>query len=140
MSSSAEAVLEYLIVKSLAGRQEIVKALYEYFVEGSSPSVLASKYGLSKHQVRGYVQRITEKTGSITKARVLLKYTVPLILRLKPITKNINNSIVICSICNEELPIQIIEDHIRKKHVTVIQESLMSIIEIIKKDMAIGRS
>jgi len=139
VKSSTESVLEYLILKVLANREEIVKALYDYFVEGASPSTIAMKYDLSKHQIRGYVQRIIEKTGSSMKSRVLMKYTAPLILKLKPIARKVNTSMAICSICEEELPVQVIEDHIRKKHSDILSECLDSVIDILKKNAAMKR-
>jgi len=139
VKSSTESVLEYLILKVLANREEIVKALYDYFVEGASPSTIAMKYGLSKHQIRGYVQRIIEKTGSPMKSRVLMKYTAPLILKLKPIARKVNTSMAICGICKEELPVQVIEDHIKKKHSDILGECLDSVIDILKKTSTVKR-
>jgi hypothetical protein len=133
MRSGLASVLEYLVLKMLAGKEEVVKALYDYFVEEGSPSTIATKYGLSKHQIRGYVQRIMEKTGSGIKARVLMKYTIPIIIKIKPVTKKVNGSVAICGLCNEELPIQIIEDHIKKKHTDIVNEYVNSVIEVLRK-------
>jgi hypothetical protein len=140
MRSSTEAVLEYLIIKVLAGRDDIVKAVHDYFVNSISPSSVALKYSLSKHQVRGYVQRIVEKTGSVIKARVLLKHATPIILKIKPVARRINSQIVKCGLCGEELPSQVMEDHIRKRHSGLIDEYLESTIEIIKKNIALNHS
>ena len=139
MGSSVEDLLEYLIVKVLAGKDNIVNALADYFVKGESPSTIAAKYGLSKHQVRGYAQRITEKTGSSAKARALLKYAIPIITKIKPIVK-INGSIAKCILCGEELPVQIIEDHIKKRHRVVVEEYLHSTIELLRKSIALSNS
>lgn len=140
MRNSAIAVLEYLVLKMLADKGEVVKALYDYFVEGASPSTIAIRYNLSKHQIRGYVQRIMEKTGSATKARVLMKYATPVIVKLRPIAKRLNGSIAVCSLCNEELPIQIVEDHIKKKHTDYVAECLSSVIEVLKKNTAVKKA
>lgn len=140
MKSSTEAVLEYLIVKMLVGREDVVKAVQDYFVDSMSPSSVAIKYNLSKHQVRGYIQRIVEKTGSVIKARVLLKYAIPVVLKIRPIVKEVNGYIVKCGLCGEELPIQIMEDHIRKKHANLVEECLESTVEIIRKSVALNHS
>lgn len=134
MKNSAIAALEYLILKVLANKEEVVRALHDYFVEGASPSSIAIRYGLSKHQIRGYIQRIMEKTGSPIRARVLMKYVTPLVVKLKPIAEKVNGSLVVCSLCGEELPIQIIEDHIRKKHNDVVAECVYSVVEILRRD------
>lgn len=136
MRNSAIAVLEYLILKVLADKKEVLKALYDYFVDSTSPSTIANKYGLSKHQIRGYVQRIMEKTGSSDRAKVLMKYTIPVIIKIKPIAKKVNGSIAVCALCNEELPLQVVEDHIKKKHPNVVSECLDSVVEVLRKVVA----
>jgi len=135
LRSATTAVLEYLILKVLANKEEVVRALYDYFVEEASPSMLAMKYGLSKHQIRGYVQRIMEKTGSSTKAKVLMKYAAPVVTRLKPVAIKLNGSMALCGLCNEELPLQIVEDHIRKKHANIISECLDSVVDVLRKNI-----
>jgi len=133
LKNSATAVLEYLILKVLADKKEVLRALYDYFVDSTSPSTIANKYGLSKHQIRGYVQRIMEKTGSSDRAKVLMKYTIPVIIKIKPIAKKVNGSIAVCALCNEELPLQVVEDHIKKKHSNIVSECLDSVVEVLKK-------
>ncbi|MCI4438089.1 MAG: hypothetical protein JHC33_14885 [Ignisphaera sp.] len=135
MRSSLEDLLEYLVVKVLAGKESVVKALIDYFVYAESPSNIAVKYDLSKNQVRGYAQRIIEKTGSAAKAKVILKYATPIILKIKPIVRKTNGALVKCLLCGEELPIQVIEDHIRKKHASVVDDYLYSIIDLLKKNI-----
>jgi|UniRef100_A0A7J3Z6D0 hypothetical protein len=140
MKTSIEGLLEYLIVKALAGKDNVIKALSDYFVYGESPSVIALKHGLSKHQVRGYAQRIVEKTGSVTRAKVILKYATPIILKIKPVTKKLNSSFVKCLLCGEELPLQIAEDHIRKKHMPIVEDYLQSTVELMRKSTVMDRS
>lgn len=127
-------------MKALAGKDNVIKALSDYFVYGESPSVIALKRGLSKHQVRGYAQRIVEKTGSVTRAKVILKYATPIILKIKPVTKKMNSSFVKCLLCGEELPLQIVEDHIRKKHMPIVEDYLQSTVELMRKSTIMDRS
>ncbi len=135
MKTAIESVLEYLLAKVLAGRSEVVKALYDYFVEGKSPSTLASKYGLSKHQVRGYVQRITEKTGSLVRARAIVRYVTPYVLRVKPVIKHVGNGISRCMICGEEMLSAVAEDHIRKYHGAILAEYVDAILDLLARDL-----
>jgi len=140
MRTSIEGLLEYLIVKALAGKDNVIKALTDYFVYGESPSVIALKYDLSKHQVRGYAQRIVEKTGSVTRAKVILKYATPIILKIKPITRSLNNSFIKCLLCGEEFPFQIAEDHIKKKHMSIVEDYLQSTVELMRKNIIMDHS
>ncbi len=139
MRSVLESVLEYLIAKALADKLEVVQALYDYFVNGTSPSVLATKYGLSKHQIRGYVQRITEKTGSLARARIVIKYATPFVLKVRPIVKKLGESMVKCLVCGEELPIQVAEDHIRKYHGALLSEYIDAVIELMRRELQASR-
>ena len=136
MRSAIESVLEYLLAKALAGKVNVVKALYDYFVEGKSPSTLANEYGLSKHQVRGYIQRITEKTGSVTRARVIIRFVTPYVLKVRPIMKRINDSIAKCLVCGEEMLYSVAEDHVRKYHSAIISEYIDAIIELLHRDFS----
>ncbi len=139
MRSVLESVLEYLIAKALADKLEVVQALYDYFVSGMSPSVLAAKYGLSKHQIRGYVQRITEKTGSLARARIVIKYATPFVLKVRPIVKRVGENMVKCLVCGEELPIQVAEDHIRKYHGALLSEYIDAVIELMRRELQASR-
>ncbi len=140
MRSSIEALLEYLVAKALAGKKDILNAIYEYFTENRSPSVLASKYGLSKHQIRGYVQRIVEKAGSVTRAKVLIKYCMRYLERVRPVMKHISENMVRCMLCGDEVPITVAEDHIRKHHGGLVSEYVASIIELMRRDIVEKRS
>lgn len=133
MRTGAESALEYVVIKMLADKENVVRALYDYFVLDESPSAVAARYGLTKHQVRGYAQRMVEKLGSVVKAKVILKYAVPAVLRLKPIARKTNGFMARCAVCGEELPLQIMEDHIKKRHNSIVEEHLTAIINIIKK-------
>jgi len=135
LKTAIESVLEYLLAKALAGRKEVVKALYDYFVEGKSPSTLASKYGLSKHQVRGYVQRIVEKTGSLVRARAIIKYVTPYVLRVKPVIKHVGNGMSRCLICGEEMLTPVTEDHIRKYHGAILAEYIDAVLDLLARDL-----
>ncbi|NPA97494.1 MAG: helix-turn-helix transcriptional regulator [Crenarchaeota archaeon] len=134
MRTAIESVLEYLLAKALAGKSDVVKALYEYFVEGKSPSTLAAKYGLSKHQVRGYVQRITEKTGSMIRARAIVRYVTPYVLKVKPIIKHLGNGVSRCLVCGEEMLTPVAEDHVRKYHSAILAEYIDAILELLARD------
>ncbi|HIP56541.1 MAG TPA: hypothetical protein EYH02_00495 [Ignisphaera aggregans] len=139
MRSTLEAVLEYLVAKALADKLDVVQALYDYFVNGVSPSVLAVRYGLSKHQIRGYIQRITEKTGSLTRARIVIKYATPFILRVRPVMKRVGENLVKCMVCGDELPIQVAEDHIKKYHSTLLSEYIGAVIELMRRELRASR-
>lgn len=137
MRNTTAAMLEYLVLKILAGKEDVVKALYDYFVEGVSPSSIAMKYNLSKHQVRGYIQRIMEKSGSSLRAKVLIKHIIPIVTRLRPIVKKAGNSLALCSLCGEELPLQIVEDHIKKRHPEVVAECVNTVVETLKRSITL---
>ncbi len=135
MRSSLEALLEYLVVKALANKFEIIKALADYFVNNKSPSTVASEYGLSKHQVRGYIQRIVEKAGSVNKARTIMKFIAPYVLKIKPIMKKSSDTIVQCILCGEELPLIAAEEHVKKYHGGLVDEYVDAIIELLRRDL-----
>ena len=126
-----EMVAEYLVVKMLAGKRHIVDALYKYFVEGVSPSTLEGMYGITKHQIRGYVQRILEKTGSYTRAKVFIKYLYPAVIRVRPIMVPIDGEHVKCLMCEDIMNVMVAEDHIKRKHAPIINVELYHVLELL---------
>lgn len=140
LKSSIEAVLEYLVVKALVGRTDVLNALQEYFIMNRSPSVIATRYGLSKHQVRGYVQRVVEKAGSIVKARVIVRKSTPYISRIRPIVRHTSYGMVRCLVCGDEMPAIVSEDHVRKHHQGLVEEYVATVIQLLKREVLKSRA
>ena len=134
-SSRIEAVAQYLVLKALAGRMSVIKAIYDYFVNNESPSTLSRKYGLSKHQIRGYVQRIIEKSGSSIKAKVFIAYLTPYVMKIKPLCKRIRDDVVRCILCGDEMPHLVFEDHIMKYHSGVVKEYVFSVLDLVSRSL-----
>jgi len=136
LSTSLVSVLEYLVIKIMAGRDEVVRSLYEYLVNGGSPSVISEKYKLSKHQIRGYAQRVIERAGSVSRAKAILRYSYPYIFKIKPAVKPINDSLVKCLLCGDEIPMLIIEDHIKRQHEDVVREYVDAVIDLLLREFS----
>jgi len=130
------AVTTYLVIKALAGKHTIVQALYEYFVEDASPARLSHKYGFEKHQIRGYIQRIMEKARDYYRARTIVKHVAPYVLRLKPAFKRINDAIVQCKICGDQMAYIAFEDHLVREHPSFVEEAVFSVIDCLQKDLS----
>ncbi|MEM3350943.1 MAG: hypothetical protein QXZ23_11810, partial [Saccharolobus sp.] len=58
-----KSLVNYVALKILGGSDYLLDALEEYLVNGEGPATVAFKYNISKHQLRGYAQRIIEKSG-----------------------------------------------------------------------------
>lgn len=133
MSSKIESIAYYLVWKWLSGHDNVVHALYHYFVEGKSPSILAPKYGFSKSQIRGYIQRIMEKAGgSRTVARACIKMLYPLVVRIKKpfkIVREEEPKIVLCRICGEEVMFDVYDAHLRNIHPEFLEAMVQLILE-----------
>jgi len=122
-------IAQYLVIKALAGRGEVIEALYGYFVEGKSPSALAAEHGLSKHQVRGYIQRILEK-ASFRRARAAIALLYPFVMRIEPIIAR-DGRLLSCRLCGAELINEYAaEDHIRFDHFDLVSELVVEIAEM----------
>ncbi len=128
IDSGTEKLIKYLVVKVLAGHGYAVQAVYEHIVNEVSPSVLAHRYGMSKHQLRGYTQRVIEKTGSEWRAKALLRLLTPYILRVKPIIIFYGNGKAYCSYCREEILVAKAEDHVRRKHKDLVNVIMRKIL------------
>lgn len=137
-SNSVSEVLEYLVLKKMAGRPEVLRALLDY-VEGSlSPATASSVYGISKYQLRGFAQRIYDKAGSRSMATLIIKYAVPIILEKTGVYVDRSQRPEECLICNRKLYNVFPEDHIKKHHRDVIDYEKQKIVaelrRILKRD------
>ena len=111
-----EEVLEYLVLKKMAGRPEVLMALLDYINGELSPSMAYERYGVSKHQLRGFVQRIYEKSGDRKIADAVIRLAVPIILSSVDSRVKRDSRPETCGICGKRLYNVFPEDHIKKHH------------------------
>lgn len=130
VSGNITSLLEYLVLKMLTGNGIVVEALKMYIVDEMSPSTVASKLGLSKHQIRGYAQRVVEKIGDFRKAFLVISEVYDLLMRIKPIVSNYGHR-KICMVCGRELSTSG-EDHVKRYHREVVEDYVYSILTILK--------
>jgi len=122
-------VTRYLVVKQLAGKTNIVMAILDYFDKIESPSSLAAKYGMSKHQIRGYVQRIMEKCGSFARSRAMVLAIAPLVLRLRPIIYSDGGKGYRCRLCGDSFVLDDREAHVERIHSDYVDDAIYAVIE-----------
>ncbi|MGC9148973.1 MAG: hypothetical protein ACP5GI_05995 [Sulfolobales archaeon] len=132
-SNNISEVLEYLVLKKMAGRPEFLRALLEYVDGLASPTTISSTYGLSKYQFRGFAQRIYDKAGNRSMANLLIKITVPLILEKTEVYIDRSQRPEICRVCGKKLYNVFPEDHIKKHHKDLIDYEKQKIISELKK-------
>jgi len=111
--------VRYLVVKQITD-PIVVEVLYRYFVEDVPISEIAKVYGFTKHQVRGYIQRITEKVR-YRRGRALLKVLYPFLRTLKPIV-DVYGETARCRICGFIAPIQFMAEHIHRRHEELVED------------------
>jgi len=133
-------VLKYLVTQALAGNMHVVDGLYDYFVNRMSPSEIGTKYGFTRHQVRGWVQRIMEKVASYERARVMIKHLVPHVKKIKPIVKKVSDDEVQCTLCGERMHRSLARDHVERYHRELVTEYVFAIIDTLSKSLSSNRS
>jgi len=130
VGSNVASLLEYLVLKMLTGNEKVVEALKMYIVDELSPSTVAMKLGLSKHQIRGYAQRVIEKIGDFRKAFLVISEIYDLLIRIKPIVSNYGHR-RLCILCGRELSTSG-EDHIKRYHREIVEDYVYSIMAMLK--------
>ncbi len=128
-----KSLVNYVALKILGGSDYLLDALEEYLVKGEGPATVAYKYNISKHQLRGYAQRIIEKSGSEGKAKKLVPILKEISTDLKPIVKKSNDGSYECSICNIILAKEDSEEHVRKYHKDILNEDTNNMISKLEK-------
>lgn len=127
------ALTRFLVVKRLAGNSSTLMAVKEYFVDGISPSSISYKYKVSKFRVRGYIQRVTEKTRNSYLASSVIKQVFPLILEIEPAVIKVNERYV-CLLCDQSFVSEVtVENHLRKRHGEYIDKVVREVLEGVRE-------
>ncbi len=133
MEDPVIALVRFLVIKRLAGNSSMLMAVKEYFVDGVSPSSISYKYKVSKFRVRGYIQRVTEKTRNSYLASSIIKQVFPLILEIEPAVIKVNEKYV-CLLCDQSFSNEItVENHLRRKHEEHINKAIKEVLESVKE-------
>ncbi|MEO3993352.1 MAG: C2H2-type zinc finger protein [Desulfurococcaceae archaeon TW002] len=133
MEDPVVALVRFLVVKRLAGNSSTLMVTKEYFVDGVSPSSISYKYKISKFRVRGYIQRVTEKTRNSYLASLIIKQVFPLVLEIEPAVIKVNERYV-CLLCDQSFNNEVtIENHLRRKHEEYINKTVKEILESAKE-------
>ncbi|MCC6033033.1 MAG: zinc finger RNA-binding protein [Desulfurococcaceae archaeon] len=133
MEDPVIALVRFLVIKRLAGNSSMLMAVKEYFVDGVSPSSISYKYKVSKFRVRGYIQRVTEKTRNSYLASSIIKQVFPLILEIEPAVIKVNEKYV-CLLCDQSFNNEItVENHLRRKHEEHINKAIKEVLESVKE-------
>lgn len=133
MEDPVVTLVKFLVTKRLAGNSSTLMVVKEYFVDGISPSSISYKYKISKFRVRGYIQRVTEKTRNSYLASLIIKQVFPAILEIEPAVIKVNERYV-CLLCDRFFDNEVtIENHLRRKHEEHINKTVKYVLESIKE-------
>lgn len=133
MEDTVVALVRFLVIKRLAGNSSTLMVVKEYFVDGVSPSSISYKYRVSKFRVRGYIQRVIEKTRNSYLASLIIKQVFPLILEVEPVVIKVNEKYV-CLLCDQSFDSEVTaENHLRRKHEGHISKTVTEVLESIKE-------
>ncbi|ARM77141.1 hypothetical protein [Acidianus manzaensis] len=124
-----KSLINYVALKILGGSDYLVQALEEYLVNGEGPAIVAHRYNISKHQLRGYAQRIIEKSGSEIRAKKLIPILKEMSSGIKPIVNRDENGVYTCTVCNTVIAREDAEEHVRKYHKDVLTLTIKDMME-----------
>ena len=124
-----KSLVNYIALKILGGSDYILDALEEYLVNGEGPASVAYKYQISKHQLRGYAQRVIEKSGSEARARKIIPIIKQISSDIKPIVKKNEKDLYVCEICKVTVAKEDAEEHVRKYHKDILTTTIKTMLE-----------
>ncbi|BBD71744.1 hypothetical protein HS1genome_0133 [Sulfodiicoccus acidiphilus] len=115
-----KSLVSYVALKVLGGSDFVLDALEEYLVKGDGPATVAHRYSISKHQLRGYAQRVTEKSGGELRAKKIVPILREIFKDTEPVVSKASTGMFVCKICGQSMPKEDTEEHIRKFHKEVV--------------------
>jgi hypothetical protein len=123
------AALEYLALKALANKKNVLMALYDYLVKNESPSQAAQKYGIQKTQLKSTAYQLLSKARAPLVAK-LLKLAMPYLLEVEPLVEN-----GYCKACQTAIHTNHAEPHIAVRHQDIIRQTALEIEQKIKEEI-----
>jgi len=113
--NSVIGILEYFVKLKLT-YPIFVDALYDYFVNNESPSIIVDRYRISKKALRARIQRIYEYVSPRRSSiHEIVKIVVNAIKDIKPIY-TIDNDYATCNLCQLIIykDFNVLVDHLRR--------------------------
>jgi DNA-binding CsgD family transcriptional regulator len=124
-------IAKYLVSLALTGRQQALTAL-ELWSANCSPSEIERLTGLTRTQIRGYLQRVYEKTCNINRARVLLKALLPLLKNVDPVVVN-----GMCTLCGARVWDHYTAFiHVKNMHMDIVEKHVSEILRELRRRVA----
>jgi len=127
---------EYVVVQSLLD-PKLIDALYDYHVNGLSPSDISIRYGIPKHLFRRHIQYVyTRSRMNGVLASRLFKIVVDAVRRINiaPVFEHPSNTVAVCKLCGRRVPAVNNYNlwlHLIKEHRDVVDELInLAIAEI----------
>ncbi|BCU67374.1 hypothetical protein HS7_08110 [Sulfolobales archaeon HS-7] len=129
-----KSLINYIALKILGGNDYLLNALEEYLVKGEGPATVAYRYGISKHQLRGYTQRIIEKSGGEPRARKIIPILKRISKGVKPIvTKEKTSGLYKCTKCDINVQSDDAEEHVREAHKDLLTLAIRQMTDELEK-------
>jgi hypothetical protein len=122
-------VIEFLVVKKMAGKEKLIDLVAMYLEDKIRPSD-AENFGIPRTILRATLQRIYGMETNREKLRAIITGVAPIIKEKAPTIISNDNRYDICKICGENLTMRNIfpEDHIKKRHRNLIRENLEKVV------------
>ncbi len=133
--SSAVRVIERLVLKAMAGKHNVLGALRSYVRGEAGPAVLSHRYGVTKYQLRGFMQSLRNKVGSTFEAE---RYVSMFVDHAMKIPSAVNGDRTVCRICGRVLVDIYPEDHFLKSHKSEVRVWVMFIANEYRKTRGTG--
>jgi len=122
IEARVKGVIEYLVIRRLSNNIIPILSIKEYYIDDLSPSTIAHKYNVSKTMVKGYLERILNKTESHALAYEVIKRTFNTIMNLNPIIFKFNHYYY-CILCDKKFYSQEhATRHVKYRHKELVGE------------------
>lgn len=125
--------IRFLVAKAMCGKENVLMALMEYARFSDSLSVIADRYGISKHTLRGTMSRLKTHAGNNGVAITLIEKAIPEIMGMG-VERVIEtrDGTPYCRRCRTYIINVFPEDHLVKKHQDELDNIVSEVIERIR--------
>jgi hypothetical protein len=118
--------VRFLVKRRLAGDERTIKAIEMMLIRAMSPSEVEKALGVSRANIKGKILQFTTNFGSSTKAAIVFKHALPVVMSIEPIIVDVDRFSFRCRLCNRVSVIGVRNVQPKLNHIDIYHKGLVN--------------
>jgi hypothetical protein len=118
--------VRFLVKRRLAGDERTIKAIEMMLIRAMSPSEVEKALGVSRTNIKSKILQFTTNLGSSTKAAIVVKHALPVVMSIEPIIVDVDRFSFRCKLCNKVSTIGVRNVQPKLNHIEIYHKGLVN--------------